>query len=212
MNSYNHQHAKPRFRAVLFVDGPLTPKTYQLLFDNVVRKLEDAGYHVARPGKKKASVSPAPVRESGLDLSKRTAASLFHLPSQAADPSQSFFLDYNGAGREVLNPFHWIENTVVPLVPLIAEPPTLPERGPAGINKALMQAATDEWHGSSANPGEGNARFFKFALALRRARLTDHEIQSRLLTEAALGRTPEERRAQVKSIMASLRKPSRRAG
>jgi len=211
MNSYHHRSDKPRFRAFIPVDRPLTPTAYELLFDNIARKIEDAGYRINRRKKKSNSTSPPGKLRAGLDWSKRTPASLFYLPCQAADPSQSFFLDFNEPGREVLDPLPWIKNSVVSIVPDI-EAPSWPKNDGRKINKSLVQQATDIWRQSYLFPGEGNDRFFEFARVLRRARLSPHEIESTLQSEAMSGRSPKKRTAQVKSIMNSLRKTRRRQG
>ena len=61
-------------------------------------------------------------------------------------------------------------------------------------------------------PGEGNTRFFEFGLALRNAGLGFTEIETTLRSEARYGRSPNERAAQVPSILASLRQRRRRWG
>jgi hypothetical protein len=211
MNSYHHRSDKPRFRAFVPVDRPLTIRAYELLIDNIARKIEDAGYLIQKGRKKNNSTAPPGKLRAGLDWSKRTPASLFYLPCQAADPSQSFFLDFNEPGREVLDPLPWIKNSVVSIVPDI-EAPSWPKNDGRKINKSLVQQATDIWRQSYLFPGEGNDRFFEFARVLRRARLSPHEIESTLQSEAMSGRSPKKRTAQVKSIMNSLRKTRRRQG
>jgi hypothetical protein len=81
-NSYNHRRESPRFRLVFPFDQLLTPEAYVILYDNIVAKIEDAGYSVG-PGK---TGKPS----SGLDISQRTPASLFYLPCQAKNPADSF--------------------------------------------------------------------------------------------------------------------------
>ena len=53
-------------------------------------------------------------------------------------------------------------------------------------------------------PGEGNARFFQYALALRSAGISLNDIEQKLRDEAGFGRSPGERRAQIPSIMKTL--------
>ena len=78
------------------------------------------------------------------------------------------------------------------------------------VNEAKVQEATDRWRLSKNYPGEGGQRFFHFALDLRSAGMQLWQIELRLHEEAKYGRSPSERRAQIKSIMDSLRKSSRR--
>jgi hypothetical protein len=209
MNSFHHRSDKPRFRAVFLTDRPLTKEAYELLFDNVARKIEEAEYCVNRK-KKTGKRTSTGIRQAGLDWSKRTPASLFYLPSQAADPSQSFFIDFNGPERQILNPLPWIEHSLVPVVPP-HDLPTLWESDGTEINEALVQEATNVWRQSTLFPGEGNARFWQFALALGRAGRNLNQIQSTLQAEAQFGRSPKKRRAQVKSIINSLRQTRRKA-
>ena len=100
-NSFHHKSDKPRFRAVILTDRSLTREAHELLFDNVARKIEGAGYFINRRRKNDKTKAGAN-GQSGLDWSKkRTPASLFYLPCQAADPRDSLFIDFYGlrAGR-----------------------------------------------------------------------------------------------------------------
>ena len=103
-NTYNHTKEKPRFRVVIPFDQAISAADYAVLYDNIIEKIKDAGYSV---GGRKGH------RRSGLDRSKKAPNSLFYLPCQAQDPTQSFFNDYNDDKREILDPFKWIENSVV---------------------------------------------------------------------------------------------------
>jgi hypothetical protein len=84
-NSYHHRSDRPRFRAFIPVDRPLTIRAYELLIDNIARKIEDAGYLIEKGKKKSNSTAPPGKLRAGLDWSKRTPASLFYLPCQAQD-------------------------------------------------------------------------------------------------------------------------------
>ena len=116
-NTFRHTVARPRYRVIIPTTDQLTPETYLLLYEQIARKLEDAGYAVPRRKPKAGLTSNAAKRQSGLDWSKRLPTSLFYLPSQAADPSQSFFRDYNDASRVPLDPIPWISNGPMPLQP-----------------------------------------------------------------------------------------------
>jgi hypothetical protein len=202
-NTFRHTKQNPRFRAIIATSGRVTPAAYQLIWDSVAKKLEDAGYSVSRD--RKLTKHQAELPRSGLDWSKRPAASLFYLPSQAEDPAQSFFEVYDGGNRSPLDVLSWIENSVVePKV--VRDPEPLPERqdNPA-VNQEGIASATAQWRMSSNYPGEGNARFYRFAQALRRAGLSLIEVQAILLTEARFGRSSAKRIAQIPSIVISLR-------
>jgi hypothetical protein len=73
-------------------------------------------------------------------------------------------------------------------------------------NEEAVQIAISEWRQSPQFPNEGNDRFFRLGLGLRAAGMTDSELQATLYEEAYYGRSPEERRRQIPSIMRSLRR------
>jgi hypothetical protein len=73
------------------------------------------------------------------------------------------------------------------------------------IDQEKVRIATEEWRRSSQYPGEGNDRFFAYALALRTAGMSDFDIENKLIAEARYGRSPNERRAQIPSIVTSLK-------
>ena len=79
-NTYRHTHDKPRFRAVLFTDEPMTPETYSLIYNFVADKLVEAGYSVERTGKKLKPSKASNSRPSGLDWGEATPQvfSIFH--------------------------------------------------------------------------------------------------------------------------------------
>ena len=124
-NTSRHTAARLRYRAIISTTDQLTPEIYLLLYEQIARKLEDAGYAAPRRKPKAGRTSNAAKRQSGLDRLKRTPTSLFYLPSQAADPSQSFFRDYNDASRVPLDPIPWISNGPMPLQPELGACPDL---------------------------------------------------------------------------------------
>ena len=199
-NTFRHTAARPRYRVIIPTTDQLTPETYLLLYEQIARKLEDAGYAVPR---RKLTAGYATNRQSGLDWSKRLPSSLLYLPSQAEDPSQSFFRDYNDASRVPLDPVPWISNGPMPLQPELDTCSDLNDDG-REIDQARVQAAITNWRNSPK--GSGNDNFFKFALDLRRAGMNKGQIETVLRSEAALARTPNERTAQIPSIIKSLRK------
>ena len=171
-----------------------------LLYEQIARKLEDAGYAVPRRKPKAGRTSNAARQQSGLDWSKRLPTSLFYLPSQAADPSQSFFRDYNDTSRVPLDPIPWISNGPMPLQPELDTYSDFADDD-REIDQARVQTAITNWQNSPK--GSGNDNFFKFALDLRRAGMNKGQIETILRSEAALARTPNERTAQIPSIIKS---------
>ena len=127
---------------------------------------------------------------------------MFYLPCQAEDPSHSFFEVYSDAPRIALDPTSWIEHSGH-LIKVEEERPTPREEGQ--LNQVAVDAAVAQWRESPAHPGEGNPRFFDLALQLRSAGMDHYDIKATLDLEAANGRSPKERKAQIQSIMNTLR-------
>src|SRR5262249_673155 len=138
-NTYNHTEEAPRFRVVVPLTRPLSPENYELLYDNIIAKIKDAGYSV---GQSKST------RRSGLDVGKKSAACLFYLHCQARDSTQSFFKDYN-VKREILDPYVWLQNTVVPFPAKSAMQRPEPSQN---VDQAAVEAATSEWRQSRNYP------------------------------------------------------------
>src|SRR5262245_40015202 len=51
-NTFHHTADKPRFRVIIPTTQPVTSEAYLLLYENIARKLEDAGYFVHRNRKR----------------------------------------------------------------------------------------------------------------------------------------------------------------
>ena len=202
-NTYNHTTDKPRFRVVFPTTQSISPEAYEILWDNIAAKLEDAGFWVF---KKKPHL-----RSSGLDVSKRSPTSLFYAPCKAKSPGDSFFIDYSESNRQLLEPIIWIENNIVPFPgPFIPQNQPFNEQGK--VNQAMAEKATEEWRQSIHHPGKGNEMFFTLAVDLRTAGMNDFDIEQTLRSEARNGRSPNERLAQIPTIMDSLKNSWRRAG
>jgi hypothetical protein len=202
-NTFRHTVARPRYRVIIPTTQQLTPEVYLLLYEQIAWKLEDAGYAVPRHNRKAGKTENAAKRQSGLDWSKRLPTSLFYLPAQAADPSQSFFKDYNEASRFPLDPIPWISNGPMPLQPELDTYSDLNDNENQ-IDQARVQAAINNWR--SSPKGSGNENFFQFALELRKAGMNKAQIEKMLQSEAAFAHSPNERKAQIPSIIKSLQK------
>src|SRR5262249_34863762 len=148
-NSFSSTREKPRFRVIIPTNQPMTVEMYRAVYDCFALKLEDAGYYVGNRKRRGAK------KPSGLDWSKRNPASLFYLPCRAKAKGASFFTYYNGAGRKILDPVTWLQNTTPEAeVCEYYEPwdeclDPRPE-----INHGLIDAARQEWR--SAPKGQGN--------------------------------------------------------
>jgi hypothetical protein len=166
----------------------------------------------------------------GFDPSKFVACSLFYLPVQAAaGPDASFFLTFDGGKRRAINPYVWIDKTIIDHRPE-PEPelkPTQPVRRPMPLTecprlnrmreliaeeeaakaetyRARRQAeAIDRWRNATIKGG--NDAFLRLAHDLNRMGMSYGDIDATLRQEAGYGRHPSERRDQIKYIMRSLR-------
>jgi hypothetical protein len=198
-NSYRHTKEKPRYRALMFTDAPMTVEAQGVVIESIASKLRDAGYWVNK--RRRDVPCPKHLKRSGLDWSKRVATSLFYLPCQAADPSQSFFTAYDDEHRQPINVERWIQNSALKVD---AERPVVGLKKRRPVDQAAVQIAIDLWRQSPSFPQEGNDRFFTFARSLKSAGMTISEIETVLNEEYQYARSPEERRRQIPSIMISL--------
>jgi hypothetical protein len=194
-NTYNHTAEAPRFRVVIPFDEPLSPTDYTVLYYNIIAKIVDAGYSVGQFNSG---------RRSGLDYTKKNPTSLFYLPCQAQNPSDTFFKYYNENKREMPDPVKWIKNTVIHF-PTKASTQKSQEPQLRNVNQAAIEEATKVWRKSSKYPGEGNLRFFNYAVSLRSAGMPREQIEQALREQAQFARSPGERAQQIPSIMRSLR-------
>jgi hypothetical protein len=171
-NSYRHTRAKPRYRVIIPTTAPVTPEVYEALYDSIVAKLRDSGYSVVK-GKDKNRTPPKNKLRSGLDWSKHAPTSMFLLPRQAQDASQSFF-DYHHEGRETLDPSTWIENAslahfmpefvdVDDVVAVVAELTEADTRSSKVSRQPKLPAAIQRFR--FAEPGTGHDAFLDVAKA-----------------------------------------------
>ena len=133
-NTYRHTHDKPRFRAVLFTDEPMTVEAYGLIYNSIGDKLEEAGYSIARTGRKLKTSKASNSRPSGLDWGRSDPTSIFYFPCQARCADDSFFIE-KIKGRYPLNPSRWIENTTLTFQPTLE--PVEPDIQVGGVNWEL---------------------------------------------------------------------------
>jgi hypothetical protein len=181
-NTYNHTAEAPRFRVILPTSRNLTPDAYEALWDNVAAKLRYAGYSV---GDKDPHTSKN-ARPSGLDVSKRTAASVYYAPCPAKNPADSFFRYYSEAPRQLLDPIPWIANSVVPFrVPFIPKDRSSDDQREVSQQKVdcvAVEKATVRWH--QAPPHTGNDNFYNYALSLRSAGMSLDQVERKLQEQA----------------------------
>jgi hypothetical protein len=134
---------------------------------------------------------------------------LFYAPSQCRNPADSFFRYYNDGSRELLDPVIWIDNSIVPLQErFIANDQSLNDQ--RQLNQAAIDLATENWRQSMHHPGKGNDMFFAYARALRKAGMNLYEMEAKLIEESEFGRSPNERKQQIPSIIATLKQSTRK--
>jgi hypothetical protein len=231
-NTYSHTPEQPRWRAFIPTTHAMSKDVHSLMMAQIQKVLNDKGYW----SKKQLETNPRikSCQTHGFDLSKFNAASLFYLPCQAKNPEDSFFLDHNDKGRGPLDVCQWIENRIVDLRPKDEPEPAVlmdtaqisecsPEAAVASKLRALqaillaeraqtcadwqekaVSKAIEKWR--SAAPGDGHNAFYRLACALHSIGLDKTAIRQSLRIEVAQARSPQKRRAEIESILRSLRK------
>jgi hypothetical protein len=211
-NTYNHAADAPRFRVIFPTSQDLSSEAYEAVWDNVAAKLKDAGYWVGNNNQRKSNN----FRLTGLDVSKRTPTSLYYAPCQARNAADSFFRYYSEAPRQLLDPVLWIANSVGPFrLPFIPKDRSFNDQWQVNQQKvdlAAVEQATKQWQQSCAYFGTGNDSLFNYALSLRSAGMSLDQIEKKLEEQAQFGRSPDERKKQIPSIMQSLQQPYKKAG
>jgi hypothetical protein len=119
--------------------------------------------------------------------------------------------DYNDDDRKMLDPMTWISNSVVPFPKVDDARENSQQTWPRKVDQAAVERAAMIWRESKQYPGEGNTRFFNYAMSLRSAGMSLTHIEQKLGEEAEYGRSPGERRAQIPSIMKTLGQSLRRS-
>jgi hypothetical protein len=164
----------------------------------------------------------------GFDPSKYTASSMFYLPGQAAaGPDASFFLTFDDGKRQAINPYQWIEKTIINHEPDPEPQPVATTTPPASVeskdprltrvrmlmeadkrasHQARVETAITRWR--SHLEGTGNQEFFILALSLAAAGLDRADIGRTLQSESAYAHGSESqrhRRAAIPDILKRLR-------
>jgi hypothetical protein len=217
-----------RWRAVIPTTCAMTIDVHRDILMQLMKSLNRRGYY-SKKQLEKRSQRGLGGKQHGFDPSKFAACSLFYLPAQAAaGPDASFFLTFDDAKRQPIDPYHWIDRSIIDERPAPEPKPVQPVRQPmpattacpklmrmreliaeeeaakAETNQARRQsAAIERWR--HASPGDGNVAFLRLGHDLNRIGMSPAEIDGTLRQEAGQGRHPSERRAQIKYIIRSLR-------
>jgi hypothetical protein len=229
-NSYSSTRAQPRWRVFIPTTFAMSVGAYKAIVGQIMLTVNEAGYWSQQQlANGRTRKSP---RHHGFDMSKLVPSSLFYLPCQAKEPSDSFFTDHSDKRRAPLDPYQWAKfaaNRARPepeIVPVTMPTPLVPTARETGITLSpAMQALRDglqveqettqrNWQAEkreaaiaawrSAPKGEGNRAFFTLGSTLARLGLSHTEIRAILWQEAAYAHSPVERRQQIKSILRKL--------
>jgi len=148
-----------------------------------------------------------------------------YLPCQAKKPADSFFREFNDDLRGPLDVALWLDACIATLRPepepepeAAAAPKPLVSEGAvsdhlrelrqklqaerAAKPSQIIEDAEREWRRTPH--GHGHEAFFRLALALHRAGLTDPDLTHRLREEAEYARSPRDRKAEIKGIVKKL--------
>jgi hypothetical protein len=144
----------------------------------------------------------------------------------AAGHYASFFMTFDGSRRLAINPYEWIDKTIIDHRPQPGPEPAQTVRRPmpatgcprlrrmrdliaeeettkAKANLVQRQSeAIERWRSTPAKGG--NDAFLRLARDLSWTGMSLADIGTTLWQEASYGRHPSERRAQIKYIMRSL--------
>ena len=88
----------------------MTVDVYHHIFDGFIHVLRQGSWI---SGKEKTELGErgSNYRSHGIDMSKRCASSLFYVPTQCSEPSQSFWREFCGVD---LDPFAWLDRDPLP--------------------------------------------------------------------------------------------------
>jgi hypothetical protein len=220
-NTFSSTAVKPRWRVFVPTTCMMTIDAHREIIDQIKHRLMKREYY-GTSYIKKHSERAGTIKAHDFDESKFSAASMFFFPAQAQNPADSFFIEY-AEGREPLNPYMWIDKTVLdhrpePERPARAEKnsnsgqtirsPAANDDGPSS-NRAQpkqqrIDAAIAAWRGAAA--GEGNFEFNRLAWKLHAAGLDTSEVEGTLRCEANYARSPADRKAQIPAVVDNLRR------
>ena len=225
-NSASSTKVAPRWRAVIPTTCAMTIEVHRDILMQLMKTLNRRGYYSKKQLEKRAQRGLGG-KLHGFDPSKFAACSLFYLPVQAAaGRDASFFMTFDGGRRQAINPYEWINKTIIDHRPepepepaqkvrrsmpvtdcprlrrmreLIAEEEVA---GALSYRVRRRSAAIEKWR--YASPGDGNGAFFQLGVDLDRAGMSPAEIDAILQQEAGYARHPSERLTQIRYIIRSL--------
>jgi hypothetical protein len=112
-NSASSTMDAPRWRAVIPTTCAMTIDAHRDILMQLMKALNRRGYYSKKQLEKRAQRGLGG-KLHGFDPSKFAACSLFYLPVQAAaGRDASFFMVFDGGKRQAVNPYEWIDKTII---------------------------------------------------------------------------------------------------
>ena len=230
-NSASSTPTNPRWRVVIPTTCAMTIDVHNEIMAQIKKSLGKRGFYDKKQLAKRAEKGLGG-KNHGFDTSKFTASSLFYLPAQAlAGSDASFFLIFDGGNRQPINPYQWVDKSIInhqpePVASLIADqatPNDLIRKDPRVTNLLLsfeaerqakhqqhyqdrIEEAINTWR--QHPKGTGNQAFFQLAVSTAWAGMERHEIEQTLHIQAANAHGPtsqQDRRAAIPGIMRTLK-------
>lgn len=233
-NSSSSTPDHPKWRAIIPTTCAMTIQVHHEIMAQIRQALNKRGYYdkIQLAKKEKEGKLRPDYKHHGFDPSKYTAASMFYLPAQAvAGPEASFFQVFDGGKRKPINPYQWIDKTIInhrpepePIAAAAAAAPLSLVRTDPKLTRALLameaekqahrrenyeervDAAIMKWR--QHPEGTGHHEFFLLAVALASAGMERVEIEQTLYAETAYahgGQSQQDRRTAIPDIMRRLR-------
>jgi hypothetical protein len=208
MVAFNTFSGGNRYRVLIPTTTAMTIEIDHIVKRVIFDELAERGF--AAPSKETAQRS----KSHGFDVGKLTPSSLFFMPCKSANPEDSFFVEMPG---EELDPAIWAkrapltmyrEEVVKPVVEkqlskmdairqlLAAQTSTVPDR------EARIADAIANYQSIPGGTGQRNNEFWKLGCKLQDMGLDLAGIEATLRSNA----NDNDRKAQIKSIMSSLRR------
>jgi hypothetical protein len=230
-NSASSTPNRVKWRAIIPTTCAMTIDVHREIMLQIRQALNRRGYYDKKQLAKRAEKNLGG-KCHGFDPSKYNAASMFYLPAQAAaGPHASFFLVFDGGKRRAIDPYQWIDKTIINHQPE-PEPPPQPAavtsqpvshiRKDPKLTRALLameaekqarqkvnyqdraDAAVERWR--QHPKATGNEEFFLLAVALAGAGMDRVEAERTLHTEAGFSHGAESQRQRRQAIPAIMKK------
>jgi hypothetical protein len=209
----------------------MTADVHAEVIGQIMKALNRRGYYSKTQLEKRAAKGIGGKRH-GFDTSKLNASSLFYLPGQAAAGTDaSFFLVFDGERRRPIDPYQWIDTSIMNHQPVpeptpapCASPPILLVRKDPKLTRFLqameaekqqrwgedyqrrVEVTLDHWRHHPK--GTGNDEFFQLAASLIAAGMRHADVERTLYAELPYAhgtRSQADRKADIPRIMRRLR-------